>query len=172
MYVRNFGDGFGLFWQTVFQTTDTSVVEQYCRGADISVEWKEGNRLRTRQVREDITTYPHTGEPAWFKHATFFHISTLEPGIRRTLLAEFSEEDLPNNSYYGYGSPIKPEVLEDLRRAYSQETISFLWQQGDILLIDNMLTAHLRGPFSGERRILVTMADPFTRPDASPALDS
>jgi alpha-ketoglutarate-dependent taurine dioxygenase len=171
MYVRNFGDGFGLSWQTVFQTTDKSVVEQYCRGANISVEWKEGDRLRTRQVRDAITTHPHTGEPVWFNHATFFHVSTLEPGIRRTLLVEFSEEDLPNNSYYGDGSPIEPEVLEHLRHAYAEESVSFPWQQGDILLIDNMLTAHARAPYTGARRILVTMADPFTRPDATPSLD-
>ena len=29
MYVRNFGDGFGLPWQTVFQTTDKKAVEAY-----------------------------------------------------------------------------------------------------------------------------------------------
>jgi alpha-ketoglutarate-dependent taurine dioxygenase len=78
---------------------------------------------------------------------------------------------LPNNSYYGDGSPIEPEVLEHLRRAYAEESISFPWQQGDILLIDNMLTSHARAPYAGERRILVTMADPFTRTDAPPSLD-
>src|SRR5213075_665444 len=33
MYVRNFGQGLGLEWQTVFQTSDKQVVEQYCRNA-------------------------------------------------------------------------------------------------------------------------------------------
>jgi alpha-ketoglutarate-dependent taurine dioxygenase len=172
MYVRNFGDGFGLSWQTVFQTEDKAAVEQYCRAAEIAVEWKPGNRLRTRQVRDAVTTHPLTGEPVWFNHATFFHVSTLGPGIRRTLLEEFSEEDLPNNSYYGDGSPIEPEVLEHLRDAYTQETISFPWRQGDILLIDNMLTAHARAPFDGPRKVLVTMADPFTRQGATPPQDA
>ena len=163
MYVRNFGDGFGLSWQTVFQTSDRSAVERYCEDAGIEVEWKPGNRLRTRQVREALTLHPRTGEPLWFNHVTFFNVSTLEPHIRATLLAEFAEEDLPNNSYYGDGSPIEPEVLEQLRAAYEQELVSFPWHKGDVLLLDNMLAAHGRAPYTGERRILVAMAEPVTR---------
>jgi hypothetical protein len=32
---------------------------------------------------------------------------------------------------------------------------------GDILMVDNMLVAHGREPFSGPRKILVAMAEPF-----------
>jgi alpha-ketoglutarate-dependent taurine dioxygenase len=39
------------------------------------------------------------------------------------------------------------------------------WRQGDILLIDNMLTAHARNPFTGPRKVVVAMADPHTRDD-------
>lgn len=167
MYVRNFGDGFGLSWQTVFQTDDKSAVERYCEAADIEVEWKAGNRLRTRQVRDAITVHPRTGEQVWFNHATFFHVSTLATRIRETLLAEFAEQDLPNNSYYGDGSPIEAEVMEHLRAAYEQELVAFTWQKGDILLVDNMLTAHGRAPYAGERKIRVAMAEPVTRQPAA-----
>jgi len=168
MYVRNFGDGFGLSWQTVFQTDDKSAVERYCEASGIEVEWKEGNRLRTRQVRDAIGVHPRTGEKVWFNHATFFHISTLAAPIRETLLAEFAEEDLPNNSYYGDGSPIEPAVMEHLRAAYEQELVAFAWRKGDILLLDNMLAAHGRAPYAGERKIRVAMAAPITRPAVEP----
>lgn len=163
MYVRNFGDGFGLPWQTVFQTHDKSAVGRYCEAAGIEIEWKEGDRLRTRQVRDAIAVHPRTGEAIWFNHATFFNVSTLDERIRETMLAEFAEEDLPNNSYYGDGSRIEPEVLEHLRAAYEQELVAFPWRKGDILLLDNMLAAHGRAPYVGERRILVAMAEPVTR---------
>ena len=163
MYVRNFGDGFGLSWQTVFQTDDKSAVERYCEASGIEVEWKPGNRLRTRQVRDAVTSHPRTGEDIWFNHVTFFHVSTLNPRIQETLLAEFAEDDLPNNSYYGDGSPIEPEVMAHLRRAYEHELVSFSWHKGDILLLDNMLAAHGRAPYVGERKILVAMAQPITR---------
>ena len=125
MYVRNFGDGFGLPWQTVFQTTNPAEVETFCRSHGIEFEWKKGNRLRTRQVRQAVAIHPKTGDIVWFNHAAFFHISTLEPNISEALLAEFLEEDLPHNTYYGDGSPIEPAVLDEIRTAYQQETVIF-----------------------------------------------
>jgi len=158
LYVRNFGDGFGLSWQTVFQTTDKKVVEHYCQKSGIAYEWKGDNRLRTRSVRPAIVSHPSTREILWFNHATFFHVTALEPTIRDALLAEFQEEDLPNNTYYGDGTPIEPAVLDALRQAYRQETVTFSWQKGDILMLDNMLTAHGRTPFVGPRQVLTGMS--------------
>ncbi len=161
MYVRNFGDGFGLPWQTVFQTTDHSVVEEHCRQNGIEVMWKDGDRLRLRAVRRATYQHPKTGEAVWFNHATFFHLSTMEQSVREVLASEVAEDDLPTNSLYGDGSPIEPEVLSELRESYHAETVIFPWQRGDLLLLDNMLAAHGRMPFTGKRKILVGMAQPF-----------
>ena len=165
MYVRNFGSRFGLPWETVFQTTSRSEVEEYCRRHRIEFEWKSDNGLKTRQVRPAVAAHPKTGELVWFNHATFFHVSTLPVQVREGVLSAFKEEDLPNNTYYGDGSPIDPQDLDDLRAAYQQETTAFPWQQGDVLMLDNMLTAHSRAPYAGPRKILVAMADPFDRTD-------
>jgi alpha-ketoglutarate-dependent taurine dioxygenase len=162
MYVRNFGSGLGLHWHDVFQTTDKLKVEEYCQSRDIEVEWKDGNCLRTRQVRHAILKHPKTGEKVWFNHAAFFHISTLEPALRESLLADFKESDLPNNTYYGDGTPIEPSVLDEVREAYRQETVTFPWQEGDILMLDNMLVAHGRSPFVGSRKIAVGMSETYS----------
>lgn len=162
LYVRNYNDGFGLPWQNVFQTTEKAVVEQYCRSNAIEFEWKDSNRLRTRQVRPAVVKHPITGVTSWFNHAVFFHVTTLEPTTCKALLAEFSEEDLPHNTYYGDGSVIETSVLEEIRAAYAQETVVFPWQSGDILLLDNILVAHGRNPFQGSRKVIVGMAEPFS----------
>lgn len=161
LYVRNYNDGFGLTWQTVFQTTDRAVVEEYCRRNAIEFEWK-GDRLKTRFCRQAVAKHPQTGEMVWFNHATFFHVSTLEPTMREALLAEFKEEDLPNNTYYGDGSSIEPSVLDELREAYRQEQVTFPWQEGDVLMLDNMSIAHGRESFVGPRKVVVGMAEPFS----------
>jgi alpha-ketoglutarate-dependent taurine dioxygenase len=125
-------------------------------------EWSGGDRLRTRQVRKAIQTHPVTGEAVWFNHAVFFHVSTLEPTTKLVLSASLSEEDLPNNTYYGDGSPIEPEVLDHLRDVYREKTVSFPWHRGDILMLDNMLVAHGRSPYQGARKILVGMSELYS----------
>lgn len=162
LYVRNYNDGFGLSWQTVFQTTDKAVVNEYCRRNAIEVEWKDGDRLKTRQVRQSAARHPQTGEWVWFNHAAFFHVSTLEPSIRDALLSEFEDDDLPTNTYYGDGTPIEPAVLDELRGAYLAEKIVFPWDKGDVILLDNMSVAHGRESFIGPRKILAAMAEPFS----------
>jgi alpha-ketoglutarate-dependent taurine dioxygenase len=160
-YVRNFGGGLGLPWETVFQTKERAVMEAYCRSADIAFEWKAENRLKTQQIRPAVARHPRTGEMVWFNQATAFHVSTLEPVLREALLAEVPEEEVPKNVYYGDGSRIESAVLAELREAYRQETVAFPWQEGDLLMLDNMLVAHGRAPFVGPRKIVVGMAEPF-----------
>lgn len=159
LYVRNFGDGFGLPWTTVFQTDDRTQVEEYCRQNGLAVEWKDGNRLRTRRVGPAIFRHPRTGEEIWFNHAAFYHWTTLEPTVRDRLSEIFGEEDMPNNTFYGDGTPIEPEVAAHLREAYQQELIFFPWQKGDLLMADNMLVTHARSPYGGARKVVVGMAE-------------
>ena len=159
LFVRNFGDGFGLSWQTAFQTTDRSVVEGYCRNNDIEFEWKTDGRLRTKQVRRVAASHPSTGESVWFNHLTFFNISTLDRKIRDELIAEFKEEDLPHNTYYGNGSPIESVTLDLLRETYRSEAVLFPWISGDILMLDNILMSHGRQPYSGHRQVVVGMSE-------------
>lgn len=159
LYVRNFGGGLGLSWQTAFQTTDPGAVEAYCRANRIELEWRGGDRLRTRQVRSVVARHPRSGELSWCNHATFFHVSTLPPPVRESLLAGLALEDLPNHTWYGDGTPIEPAALDALRGLYRREQRRFDWAEGDVLLLDNLLVAHGREPFAGERRVLTGMSD-------------
>lgn len=159
MYARSYGQGLDLSWQDVFQTGDRAEVEAFCHRAGIEVEWQE-DRLKTRQVCQAVATHPATGEPVWFNQAHLFHVSSLPAEVREALLAQFEEEDLPRNAFYGDGSRIPVAVLDGIREAYERESIRFSWQPGDVLMLDNMKVAHGRAPFSGRRKVLVAMAEP------------
>ncbi|MDB9527415.1 TauD/TfdA family dioxygenase [Oscillatoria sp. CS-180] len=159
MYVRNYGDGVDLSWQTVFQTESRAQVETYCRAAGIAYEWKTGDRLRTRQVCPAIATHPQTGELVWFNQAHLFHFSALGAEEQQLLLTQFAPEDLPRHAFYGDGSAIDPGDLAAIWQAYDQHQQIFSWQAGDVLLLDNMRVAHGRLPFQGPRQVVVSMAD-------------
>jgi alpha-ketoglutarate-dependent taurine dioxygenase/acyl carrier protein len=161
MLVRNFGDGLSLPWQRSFHTTDKTEVEAYCRSEGIEVEWKQGGGLRTRQVRPAITNHPHSGEPVWFNHVAFWHVSSLDRNVREAMLGMFKENELPYHTYYGDGTSIEDSVVEEIRRAYEAERVEFDWQRGDILMLDNMLVAHGRNPFEGTRKVIVAMGEGF-----------
>ncbi len=158
MYVRNYGTGLDLSWQDVFQTTSRAAVEDYCRKAEIEFQWVGGDQLRTRQRCQVSARHPQTGAMVWFNQAHLFHISRLPVEARDCLLSTFAEEDLPRNVYFADGSAIEPEMISEILRVYEQEAVIFRWRAGDVLLIDNMLTAHGRKPFSGKRRVVVGMS--------------
>jgi alpha-ketoglutarate-dependent taurine dioxygenase len=160
MLSRNFGDGLSLPWQVAFHINDKSEMERYCRDAQIDFEWKSADQLRTHQVRPAIAKHPQTGEFVWFNHIAFWHVSSLAPEVREAMRSVFGGQDLPFNTYYGDGSEIEDSIVEEIREAYRQETVTFPWSKGDLLLLDNMLVAHGRSPFTGPRRILVAMGNP------------
>jgi alpha-ketoglutarate-dependent taurine dioxygenase len=162
MYVRNHATGVDLPWETVFQTNQREEVERYCRSNDIDFEWKKDGGLRTRQVCQGVATHPRTKDLVWFNQAHLFHVSTLDKKTRAAMLRLFKEEDLPRNSYYGDGSAISDGLIEKIRDAFLRECVAYPWEAGDVMLVDNMLAAHGRSPYSGPRKVLVALAEPFS----------
>jgi alpha-ketoglutarate-dependent taurine dioxygenase len=159
MYVRNYGEGMDLPWQEVFQTESREKVEEYCRDNGIGFEWVGSKNLRTREVCPAIACHPKTGDSVWFNQAHLFHTSALPPGIRQALEEAFEPWELPRNALYGDGSPMIPAELDHIREVYEKHKVVFSWQEGDILALDNMLTAHARHPFTGSRKVVVGMAE-------------
>ncbi len=159
LLLRNYNDGFGLPWQEAYQTQNKSDVESYCRANNIDFEWRDGEHLRTRSRRKAVHQHPDTGENVWFNHAAFYHHSSLKPEMREALLSEFAIEELPYTTFYGDGTPIADEDVQEIRQAYLDEQVKFPWQKGDVMLLDNTTVAHAREPYKGDRRIIVAMTE-------------
>jgi alpha-ketoglutarate-dependent taurine dioxygenase len=167
LYKRNFFPYMGVSWRTAFGTSDAAVVEQYCSDNDIEVAWDKNGTLRTTSRRAAIVRHPHGEEDVWFNHGFFFNVRAIEPPeVRRALLTQ-PEAALSTNTYFGNGDLIKEEVIDELRTAYNDASAQLPWRRGDVLFIDNMLVAHGRRPYSGERKIVVAMSDPCLRKDLS-----
>jgi alpha-ketoglutarate-dependent taurine dioxygenase len=160
MLVRNFDAEFGLPWQEVFGTHDRDEVVRYCSTHAIDAEWRSNGRLRTTTVRNAIYRHPETGDEVWFNHAAFFHLSTLPADAQEGLRELFADDDLPSNTYFGDGGTIPDDVMNHIRTCYRDASARFDYQVGDVLVVDNMLAAHGREPFTPPRKIVVAMAQP------------
>ena len=108
-----------------------------------------------------------TGEYSWINQAQHWHLACLDPATQDSLRAVFAEEDLPRTCYYGDGSAIPDSDMQAVCQVYRDAEISFPWQAGDILMVDNILTAHGRNPFSGQRKLLVAMGELRSYADVS-----
>jgi alpha-ketoglutarate-dependent taurine dioxygenase len=157
-YVRNFSEGIDVPWQEFFHTDEKSDVERMCAEGGMTCEWTEEG-LRISQAAQAVTTHPRTGERIFFNQVQLHHVSCLDPETRTALRQLFADEDLPRNVYFGDGSPIPDELIDKIGETYEDLCVEFAWQAGDLIAVDNMLVAHARRPFGGERKILVAMGE-------------
>ena len=160
-YIRNLpsGAGSGYSWQDAFATEDRAEVERHCGAIGAEHEWLDGDLLRVMEVRPAIAVHPATGEEVWFNQADGFHPSALDPATHAELLALCGGEDrFRLNVAFGDGTPISASDLAAVREVIRGEAKAHAWEAGDILMLDNLLAAHGRRPFSGERRIAVAMS--------------
>jgi alpha-ketoglutarate-dependent taurine dioxygenase len=157
-YIRNFIPGYDVKWQDFFRTDDQKAVEAICQQEGVEYEWK-GNSLRTRQHRAAAAKHPKTGEHVFFNQIQLHHVSALDTDIRDALLRLLPFEDLPRNVCYGDGSSIEDEVVKEITASYWESSVAFAWERGDVLMVDNMLMAHARNPYMGDRKIVVAMGE-------------
>lgn len=158
LYVRRYGTGFDLNWQQAFETDSRSDVASFCREQGIEFAWSGDGAdvLQTSQVCQAVVEHPVTGAELWFNQAHLFHSSALAGEVEDHGQLEFTRQ-----AFLGDGEPIPTEMLDEVRAAYVAESVREPWQDGDVLLIDNMLVAHGRDPYSGPRRVLVAMTDEY-----------
>jgi hypothetical protein len=90
--------------------------------------------------------------------------------VREYLVDVYGEDGLPFNTRFGNGDPIGADVVQAINGAYEANTVRERWQAGDLLLVDNVRTAHGREPYEGPRDLVVAMADAVRLADGSPSI--
>jgi len=171
LLTRSYNDEIGASFAEAFGTEDRSAIESYCRANAIEFEWQPGGGLRTRQRRSAVVRHPVTGQRCWFNQIAFLNEWTLAPEVREYLVDVYGADRLPFNTRFGNGDPIGEDVVQLLNQVYETNTAREPWQAGDLMLVDNVRTAHSREPFEGPREVLVAMADAVHLADCSPAVE-
>ncbi|CAM5597841.1 TauD/TfdA family dioxygenase [Streptomyces aurantiogriseus] len=171
LLTRSYNDEIGSSLTEAFGTEDRGAVERYCRANAIEFDWQPDGTLRTRQRRSAVLRHPVTGRRCWFNQIAFLNEWTLAPEVREYLIEVYGADGLPFNTRFGGGDPIGEDVVQLLNKVYETHTAREPWQAGDLMLVDNIRTAHSREPFQGSREVLVAMADPVRLSDCSPTFE-
>ena len=169
---RTYNEEIGASVPEVFGTDNREAVEAYCRANYIEFEWQPDGGLRTRQRRHAVLRHPKTGELCWFNQIAFLSEWTMEPEVHEFLVDLYGADGLPFNTRFGNGDPIGQDVVELLNKVYDANTVREPWQAGDLMLVDNIRTAHSREAYDGPRDVLVAMADTVKLADCSPTTEA
>jgi len=94
----------------------------------------------------------------------------MAPEVHEYLVDVYCADGLPFNTRFGNGDPIGADVVQLLNDAYEANTVREPWQAGDLLLVDNLRTAHSREPFTGPRDVVVGMGDSVRLADIWPTV--
>lgn len=165
LLTRAYHDEIGASLSEAFGTDDREAVERYCRRHAIEFAWQDDGSLHTRQRRGAVLRHPAGGRPCWFNQIAFLNEWTMEPEVHEYLVDMYGADGLPFNTRFGDGSPIDSDVVRTINEVYDAHTVREPWQDGDLLLVDNIRTAHGREPFEGPREVLAALGDPVRRAD-------
>jgi alpha-ketoglutarate-dependent taurine dioxygenase len=171
LLIRNYTHEVGVSLDEAFGTYDRRGVEKYCRANAITFEWQPGGALRTWQRRSAIARHPLSGQSCWFNQIAFLNEWTMDPEVREYLKDVYGADGLPFTTRFGNGDPIEADVVRLINEVYEANTTRERWQAGDLMLVDNVRTAHAREVFMGPREVVVGMADAVSLADCSPTID-
>ncbi|GES37423.1 SyrP-like protein [Rhodococcus aetherivorans] len=158
-YAQNLhgGRGLGKSWQQTFETDNRDEVEAFLAEGRSSWTWTSTG-LRVTQERAATTHHPVTGEEVWFNQVDQWHPAGLPEDVRTIMTQMFTEADLPQSVTFRDGSPIPAEYVLHVREMGWKQAYDIDWETSNLALVDNVLAAHARRPYTGERRVLVAMS--------------
>lgn len=161
-YIRNLhsGNGIGASWMDTFETDSRDQVSAVLRQSGTEFAWKSDGALWMRQVRPAIINHPRWNKKIWFNQVDEFHPSSNGEELYEAMLDLYGGDSsqFPMYAQFGDGTEIPMEYLNTVRTVIRNNTVSFPWQKGDIMYLDNIMLGHGRMPFTGERRTLVAMS--------------
>lgn len=139
-------------WDHAFGTLVRSEVDASCAAMDMSAIWNEDGSLTVVNEVDPFAVHPITGE-------TIYRSTVHSGGRLAGSVADTTGQAFPTGSSFADGSRLSEAQTGAIKAVLDEATVGWPWQQGDLMILDNLLVAHGRNPYQGEREIQVSLLD-------------
>ena len=156
-------------WSEVFGTSDVREVDRIVADKNWKAVWRNDSTLELWQdLLPAVKVHPVTGESIWCNQAHFFSPICMINWARddsrtsdyETLSrAKASHPEMLDNIFLGNGEAVSDEDASHVYSVLRSLEQPLLLGASDLLILDNIILAHGRTAFTGDRRILVAMSD-------------
>jgi hypothetical protein len=137
----------GISWKKAFQTDNRREVEEKCKNIYEKIEWLDDGSLRTISFcLPAVKLEERTSKWTWFNQIVVAFFGWLDSRNFQDRVVTF-----------GDGTPFDKLTIKRCFEILKENCVSFKWQKGDILFIDNLLVLHARNSFKPPRRILAAL---------------
>jgi alpha-ketoglutarate-dependent taurine dioxygenase len=146
-------------WSDSYGTTDRDEVERKVQAAGQDFEWLPDGGLTTSYASPGFVSHPLTGSSEWFNSISISHGNYLSADLPPDVYARAfpAGASKPFDVLFGDGTPLREDDVLELCRILDSSTVAPRWRAGDLMLLDNILTAHGGNAWTGPRDILVSM---------------
>ncbi|KAK4868964.1 hypothetical protein LT330_006573 [Penicillium expansum] len=126
-------------------------IARYGRGEHTTWEWTDDGLVLTHRLPV-IRTQPGTNLPTLFTGlAAYWKRTQFDAEARKKVTQQL----------FGDGTPIPEKYLEHLAKITDDIRVLHHWQEGDVLVYDNIIAQHGREPWQGEQSDRVILASLF-----------
>lgn len=138
--------GMGRSWQSTFRAESREEAEQRMRDLGYSWEWSADGCLRAT-----TPVLPAVREVAPGRKTFFNQLIAAFQGWKD------SRNDPSKSITFGDGTSLDRETVLRVAEMAEQLTFDQMWEQGDVVLVDNFVAMHGRRCFRGTRKILASL---------------
>lgn len=128
-----------------------SQIARYGRGKHTTWEWTDDGLVLTHRLPA-IRTQPGTNLPTLFTGLGAYY---------KNLQANSAARKNVTHQLFGDGTPIPDKYLAHIAKITDEIRVLHKWQQGDVLVYDNIISQHGREPWEGEQSDRIILASLF-----------
>lgn len=147
-------------WQEALGAKTRGEAAARCRELGLRLNWQWDGSATVACTLPALASHPDSGERVWFNQSAAQQVTPKVYGWPRFLgyrLMYPLGGLRPFHTAYGDGGRIPLRQLNAILEATDRVTVSFPWEAGDLLWLDNFLVTHGRMPYKGPRRVMVAL---------------